>query len=89
MASTVRVGVKRDSFETSDTERLQAVLVLEPPEGALDRAASPVQVAKALAVARDERLEPGSLESRGRSRSGGGQGLGAVIRGLLTLVRTG
>jgi hypothetical protein len=51
------VGMERDPFDSADAERSKAVLVLEPPEGALDGGAATVQVAPSLRLTRDKRVE--------------------------------
>ena len=51
------VSVKSDACKTTDAKRLQAALVLEPTEGALDCAASTVEVAPPLRLARDEGMQ--------------------------------
>jgi hypothetical protein len=61
------VGVERDPLKPSHSERLQAALVLEPPERTLDRSAPTVQVAPPLRFAGNQRVQPGRLapEARG------------------------
>jgi hypothetical protein len=59
------IGVKRDLLDATDAERLQPVLVLEPAERTLHGSASTVKVAEPLALARDQRVEPGSLDPSG------------------------
>jgi Co/Zn/Cd efflux system component len=39
-----QISVQRDPVASTEAKRRQTVLVLEPPEGTLDRAASPVHV---------------------------------------------
>lgn len=55
------VGVQLDAVKRAHAERLQPVLILEPPEGPLDGSASAVEVAEPLRVARDQRVQPGCL----------------------------
>lgn len=59
------VGVERDTLKPSHAEWLQPALVLEPPEGALDRGASPVQVAPPLRLAGDKRVQATRLDPGG------------------------
>ena len=60
------VGVKRDLLDATDAERRESGLVLEPAERALNRTASTVKVAEPLALARDQRMQTGSLAPHAR-----------------------
>lgn len=51
------VGVEHDPLQASDAKRSQAVLVLEPPELALDRTAPTIEVAPARSVTRDRKVQ--------------------------------
>ena len=61
-----QVGVKPNPVPATDPERKQRPLMLEPPELPLDRAARAVKVARALGLARDERVQPVGLDPTGR-----------------------
>jgi len=56
------VSVKLNASESANAKRCQPVLMLQPAELALDSSTTPVQIAPALRVARDERMKPGSLD---------------------------
>ena len=51
------VGVKLDTSQSANAERSQPVLMLQSTELALDSAASPIEVAPPLALARDQRVQ--------------------------------
>jgi len=59
------VGVERDSFQAADAKRAESPLVLQAAELALDGSASPIKVAPSLRLARDQRMQPGSLPPYG------------------------
>ena len=52
------VGVKRDALQTTHWERGESIVVLQPPELALHRSATAVEVAEPMRVARDAREQP-------------------------------
>ena len=54
------VGVKRDLLDATDAERRESGLVLQASEGALDGAASTVEVAEPLALVGDQRVQAGN-----------------------------
>jgi hypothetical protein len=80
------VSVKLDALKTTGAERLQAVLVLEPPEGALNCAASPVEVVPPLRLAGDERVQAAGLDPLGHGSALAGWT--APLRPLLLEVGT-
>ncbi len=61
--------MERDALKPSHAKWAKPVLVLQATEGAFDRSASPVEVAPPLRLARDERMEAGSLDPPARRRA--------------------
>src|SRR5436190_8504818 len=68
MASQLRedreVGVQPDAIQSSDAQREQRPLMLEPSELALDSSARAVKVARALGVTGDQRVQAIRLDPR-------------------------
>src|SRR5207245_6884158 len=59
------VSVESDALQSADPKRSQSVLMLQPPELALDGSTTPVEVAPALRLARDQRVESRRLAPQG------------------------
>lgn len=57
-----QVGMEPDPIEPSDAELGERPFVLEPSELALDRTTPAVQVARPLRVARNQGVQPVSLD---------------------------
>ena len=72
--------MKGDLRQPANAERLQAVLILEPAELALDGGTSGVQVAEASSLARDQRVAPMVFDPDGLRLAlpGGAAPLGGV-----------
>src|SRR6266540_5317256 len=60
------VGVESDALQATDTQRGEAVVVLQVSERALDSGAATVEVAESLRVARDAREQPAAKGERQR-----------------------
>src|SRR4051794_11450101 len=54
--------MERHALKTTNAKRREPVLVLQPPEVALDSATAPVEVAPPLRLARDQRVTPVGLK---------------------------
>src|SRR2546423_6615480 len=72
--------MKRDTIQTPDTEGSKPVLMLQPSKLTLNSGTATVEAAPPLALARDQRVQPGLLAPQrlGLALAGGAAPLGCA-----------
>ncbi len=75
-----QIGVEPNPIQTPDAERQQCPFVLESSELSLHRAAAPVELARALRLSRNQRMQPVRFDPHGRGLALPGRA--APLRGL-------